>query len=103
MDIDAEPNNTQLSIILSVLLDIGACVICIVAWFNTSHPGYLIAGLGFITIIPVAYNAPLTAAILKAPVFSDILKHRKLSTPLAGLSLVGNTAIIFGLCYALFF
>ncbi len=103
MEVGTEQRNTQLSVVLSVLFDIGACVICVVAWFNTSHPGYLIAGLGLIMVIPVAYNAPLTAAVLKAPVFSDIRKHRKLSTPLAGLSLVGNTIILFGLCYALFF
>jgi len=103
MDVNTEQSNSLTASIFSALMDVACSFACVAAWHYTSHIGYLIAGAGFLIIIPVTYKAPLTAAILKAPVFSNIRNRRKLSTPLAALSLIGYTTILIGLGYALLF
>ena len=103
MAIDSEQESSRVSSVLSTLLIVTFCATCVIAWYKTSNIGYLIAGVGFLVVAPVWYQAPISVSILKAPFGSSLKKPRKLSRLNQVLSLVGYLIIIIGVCYAMFF
>jgi len=103
MAIDTEQNNSRISTVLNTLLIVAYSSACVIAWYMTSRIGYLIAGVGFLAIVPVWYQAPITVSILKAPIGSNIRRPRKLSRSNQVLSLVGYSIILIGVFFVLFY
>jgi len=103
MEFETAQDSSRISTVTGVLIVVTFFCLCVAQWYETSHVGYLISGVGFLVIAPVWYQAPLTMSILKAPVGSTLKKPRMLSKTNQVLSLVGYSIILIGFCYVLFF
>ena len=103
MEFETAQDNSHISSVFGVLIVVTFFCVCVAAWYVTSHIGYLIAGVGFLVVAPVWYQAPLTMSILKSPVGSNLKKPRMLSKTNQVLSLVSYSIILIGFFYVLFF
>ena len=73
-----------------------AFVACVMEWFMTDHFGYLIAGVGFLILAPVWYQAPITWAFFSGPIGLNFKNPGKLSMINSVLSLVGYPMLCIG-------
>ena len=88
--------NSKTASTISALMMIASSLASVAAWYITKHHGYLLAGIGFLIVTPVWYQAPITYSLLKAPVGYSFRNPRRLSRLNQLLSLIGYPMILVG-------